>query len=415
MRLPGKRQMKEPQSEIKRHFETLAVHAGAGPEEGCPALVRPMQMSASFALPEFGPELFDALLLESDRPPHAYSRWSNPSLRSLEEKLAALEGGEAAMVTASGMAAVSAVILGLLKKGDHLVAQELCYVGAQELFGEYLQSYGIEVSLVDTSESGQVIAALKPNTKVIYAETPANPVLRIADIKALAAIAAKAGASLVVDSTYATPYLQQPLALGADLVIHSLTKYINGHGDALGGVVIGRQPAIKDLRRKMLVHLGGAASPFNAWLIARGAATLPLRMEKHCANAMALASYLASHPAVERVLYPGLPDHPHHQVASAQMKAYGGMLAFQLREGLSAAIRMADRIKVFSFATSLGHPHSLIFYYPTDLYIDQAAYLSEAQKKTIRGQWMGEGMVRVSAGLENIEDLLEDLEAALKV
>lgn len=399
--------------EKQKHFETLAVHAGAGPEEGNPALVRPVQMSASFALPEFGPELFDALLLESDRPAHAYSRWSNPGLRSLEDKLAALEDGEAAMVTATGMAAVSAVILGLLKKGDHLVAQELCYVGSQELFGEHLQNYAIDVSLVDTSDLGQVEAALQPNTKMIYVETPSNPLLRIADIKALAAIANRVGATLVVDSTYATPYLQKPLALGADLVIHSLTKFINGHGDALGGVVIGSQPVIKELRKKMLVHLGGAASPFNAWLIARGATTLPLRMEKHCANAMTLAGFLKKHPAVEKVIYPGLPDHPHHQVAARQMSGYGGMLTFQLRDGLSAAIKMAEKIKVFTYATSLGHPHSLIFYYPTDLYIDQAAYLKESQKMTIREQWMGEGIVRVSVGLENIDDLIEDLEAAL--
>jgi cystathionine beta-lyase/cystathionine gamma-synthase len=401
--------------DYERHFETLAIHVGSGPEADRPALVRPVQLSASFALPEFGPELYDALLLESDCPPHAYSRWSNPTVRSLEDKLAALEGGEAAMVTASGMAAVSAVVLGFLKQGDHLLAQELCYVGSQELFGEYLQNYGIEVTLVDTSNLDQVRAALKPNTKMIYCETPANPILRISDIDALSEIARQAGIRLVVDSTYATPYLQKPLTLGADLVIHSLTKFINGHGDALGGVVVGSKVEIKELRKKMLVHLGGVASPFNAWLIARGAVTLPLRMDKHCSNALAIAHFLAAHPAVEKVFYPGLPDHPHYQVASRQMSAYGGMLIFQLREGLSAAIKMAERIKVFSYATSLGHPHSLVFYYPTDLYIDQAAYLSETQKKEIREHWMGEGIVRVSAGLENEADLLEDLNTALSV
>jgi len=398
----------------KIHFETLAIHAGAGPEEGSPGLVRPVQLSASFALPEFGPELFDALLLESDRPPHAYSRWSNPTIRSLEDKLAALEGGESAMVTASGMAAVSAVIFGFLKSGDHLLAQELCYIGTQELFGEHLQNFGIEVTLVDTSNLEQVKAALKPNTKMLYCETPANPILRISDINALAVIARQAGIKLVVDSTYATPYLQKPLSLGADLVIHSLTKFINGHGDVLGGIVIGSQDEIKALRKKMLVHLGGIASPFNAWLIARGVATLPLRMEKHCANALAIARYLASHPAVEKVTYPGLADHPHHQIAARQMSAFGGMLTFQLREGLSAAIKMAERINIFHYATSLGHSHSLIFYYPTDLYIDQVAYLTVTQKKNIREQWMGEGLVRVSAGLENEADLLEDLDLALK-
>ena len=396
-----------------KSLETLTIHAGSGPETGNPSLVRPIHASASFELPEFGPELFDALLLESDQPPHAYSRWSNPTVRSLEEKLAALEGGEAAMVTATGMAAVSAVILGLLKKGDHLIAQEICYVGSQELFAEYLQRYGISFTLVDTSKIEQVKAALQPNTKLIFAETPANPILRIADIRALTAVARQAGIKLVVDSTYATPVLQRPLELGADLVIHSLTKFINGHGDALGGVVIGTAGEIKMLRKSMLVHLGGAVSPFNAWLIARGLATLPLRMEKHCSNAAALAAFLDSHQAVGRVCYPGLASHPHHAVAASQMSDFGGMLTFTLKEGLSAAIKMAEKIKLFTYATSLGHPHSLLFYYPTDLYIDQAAYLSAEQKNSIHEEWMGEGIVRVSVGLESIDDLIEDLEHAL--
>jgi len=399
--------------ETKWHRDTLAVHSGSGPEEGSAALVRPVELSASFALPEFGPDLFDALLLESDNPPHAYTRWSNPGLRSLEEKLASLEGSEAAMVTATGMAAVSAVLLGLLQKGDHLVAQEICYAGTQELCGEHLARYGIEVSLVDTSDHDQVEAALRPNTKIIFTETPANPILRIADIAALSALARLAGAKLVVDSTYATPVLQRPLELGADIVIHSLTKFINGHGDALGGAVLGSAEQIKSLRKSMLIHLGAAASPFNAWLIARGALTLPLRMEKHCANAAALAAFLESHRAVERVFYPGLPSHPHHEVAVRQMSAYGGVLTFSLKEGIAAAVKMAEKIKLFTYATSLGHPHSLIFYYPTDLYIDQAAYLLAEQKQRVRRDWMGEGIIRVSAGLENCDDLLSDLENAL--
>jgi cystathionine gamma-synthase len=399
--------------ETKWHRDTLAIHSGSGPEEGSAALVRPVELSASFALPEFGPDLFDALMLESDNPPHAYTRWSNPGLRSLEKKLSSLEGSEAAMVTATGMAAVSAVLLGLLQKGDHLVAQEICYVGTQELCGEHLDRYGIEVTLVDTSDPDQVEAALRPNTKIIFTETPANPILRIADIAALSKLARQAGAKLVVDSTYATPVLQRPLELGADIVIHSLTKFINGHGDALGGAVLGSAEEVKSLRKSMLVHLGAAASPFNAWLIARGALTLPLRMEKHCANAAALAAFLESHRAVERVYYPGLPSHPHHQVAVRQMSAYGGVLTFSLKEGMTAAIKMAERIKLFTYATSLGHPHSLIFYYPTDLYIDQASYLLAEQKQRVRRDWMGEGIVRVSVGLENCDDLIEDLNQAL--
>lgn len=403
--------MEEKQKPLQ--LETIAVHAGSGPEAGRPSLVRPIEMSASFKLPDFGPELFDALLLESDNPPHAYSRWSNPGVRSLEEKLSTLEGAEAAMVTASGMAAVSAVVLGLLRKGDHLIAQEICYVGSQELFAEQLPRYGIEVSLVDTSDCKAVEAALHKNTRMIYIETPANPILRIADIRALATIAKQAGALLIVDSTYATPVLQRPLELGADLVIHSLTKFINGHGDALGGAVLGPAELIKNLRKSMLVHLGAVASPFNAWLIARGMLTLPLRMEKHCANAAALASYLERHPAVEKVFYPGLISHPHYHLAAEQMKNFGGMLTFIPREGLSGAIRLAEKIKLFTYATSLGHPHSLLFYYPTDLYLDQADYFSAEQRHSIRDQWMGEGIVRISAGLENEHDLIDDLEQAL--
>ncbi len=404
---------RKEKTEVSKHLETLVVHAGAGPEDGSASLVRPIQMSASFDLPEFGPDLFDALLLDSDRPPHAYSRWSNPGVRALEDKLAAIEGAEAAMVTATGMAAVSSVALGLLKKGDHLIAQEVCYVGSQELFGELLPSYGIEVTLLDTSNLSLVEQALQDNTKMLYVETPANPLLRIADIKGLSVIAKQAGALLAVDSTYATPVLQKPLNLGADLVIHSLTKFINGHGDALGGVILGRADLLKMLRKSMLVHLGGAASPFNAWLIARGIQTLALRMDKHCANALALASFLEQHPAVERVFYPGLPSHPHHQLASEQMSGFGGMLTFILKDGLNAAIRMAEKINIFTYATSLGHPHSLLFYYPTDLYIDQISYLTDDQKLKIRKEWMGEGIVRVSAGLENTEDLIADLEQAL--
>ncbi len=395
------------------HYETLAVHAGSGPEPGSASLVRPVHMSASFELPEFGPELFDALLLESDQPPHAYSRWSNPSVRSLEAKLAALESAEAAMVTSTGMAAVSSVIFGLLKAGDHLVAQDVCYIGSQELFGEHLQCYGISVTLVDTSDLKQVENALQENTRMVYLETPANPVLRIADIKAASKLARSAGARLVVDSTYATPLLQKPLQLGADLVIHSLTKFINGHGDTLGGVVLGQKEIIKKLRKSMLVHLGSAASPFNAWLISRGMVTLPLRMEKHCANAIALATFLEGHPAVERVFYPGLKSHPHYRLASEQMKDFGGIVTFSLKEDLSAAIKMANSLKIFSYATSLGHPHSLVFYYPTDLYIDQAEYLTDKQKKEIREDWMGKGIVRISAGLENINDLVDDIDQAL--
>lgn len=405
-----------------RSPHTLAVHAGEEPDAETGALRLPLHMATTYKLPGFGQRLFDALLMTSERPPHAYTRWSNPTIRALEDRLAALEAAEGpagrrqkvgCVATASGMAAVSALLLTLLGKGDHVVASEVCYAGSVELFGEHLPRWGIEVSLVDTSDLRQVQAALRPNTRLLYVETPANPILRIADLEALADLAHGAGALLAVDSTWAGPTLQKPLALGADYVVHSLTKYLNGHGDALGGAVLGPVKGVQRIRKEMLVHLGGALSPFNAWLIQRGLVTLPLRMERHCHNAMAVAQFLDQHPRVSRVVYPGLESHPHHGLASRQMAGYGGMLTFQLKGGLGAAISLAERIRLFRYATSLGHAHSLLFYYPTDLYVDAVAYLDARQKAGIR-EWTGNGIVRASIGLEDPDDLIADLDQALR-
>jgi methionine-gamma-lyase len=401
-------------------FDTLAVHAGENPDPQNGAMRLPLHMATTFKLPRFGGKLFEALMLEAPRAPYAYTRWSNPTLRALEDRLVALETNglaegkpfHAAVVTASGMAAVSALVLTLLSSGDHLIASEVCYAGAVELFGMHLPRLGIQVSLVDTSDLQQVREALRPDTRLIYVETPANPILRIADLEGLSQLAHQAGVPLAVDSTWASPVLQRPLSLGADYVIHSLTKYQNGHGDALGGVVIGPQEQIQRIRRDMLVHLGGAMSPFNAWLILRGLVTLPLRMQRHCESALQVAQFLESHPRVSRVFYPGLESHPHFALAGRQMSGYGGMLTFQLKDGLGGAIDLAEKIRLFTYATSLGHAHSLLFYYPTDLYVDAAPYLSNEQKVRIR-EWTGEGIVRVSVGLEAPQDLIADLNQAL--
>lgn len=394
-------------------FETLAVHAGEAADPTTGALRLPLHMATTFKLPRFGVKLFDALMMDSARPPFAYTRWGNPTLRALEDRLSALEGAQAAVVTASGMAAISALVLTFLSSGDHLIASEVCYAGAVELFGLHLPRFGIEVSLVDTSDLEQVRAALRPNTKIIYVETPANPILRIADIAALAGIAHEAGALLAVDSTWAGPCLQKPIALGADFVLHSLTKYLNGHGDALGGAVLGSEKNMQRLRKEMLVHLGGALSPFNAWLILRGLVTLSLRMQQHCNSALQVARFLESHPKVERVFYPGLESHPHHELAARQMSGFGGMLTFRLKGGLGAAITLAEKIRLFSYATSLGHAHSLLFYYPYDLYIDAAPFYTAEQKLRIR-EWTGDGLIRASIGLESADDLIRDLDRALR-
>ena len=391
-------------------FDTQAVHAGQEPDPVTGSVTPPIHMTTTFKLPEPGPRLMDALFLRGDRPPHVYSRWSNPSVRTLEEKMAALEGAEAGVAFASGMAAVSSVLFTFLSAGDHVVASDVCYAGTAELLGLHAGRYGIEVSLVDTSDAAAVRQALRPNTRLVYIETPANPILRLTDIAAVAGIAHQAGVPLVVDSTFATPVFQRPLALGADFVLHSMTKYLGGHGDALGGIVVGAREEVHRIREGMLIHLGGAMSPFNAWLINRGLATLSLRMQKHQSSALAVARFLEQHPKVRRVLYPGLESHPQHDLARRQMSGFGGMVVAQM--DTETATNLVQQVGVFTYATSLGDYQSLLFYYPTEMYVDSAAYLDAEQKRAVR-EWAGDGIMRISIGLEDPEDLIADLDGAL--
>lgn len=398
---------------MPQSFETKAIHAGHHADPLTGSLVEPLHLGASYRLPGFGIKLFDALNLQSEEAAHVYSRWSNPTLRSLEKRLAALEEAQSGLVFATGMAAISALFLTFLNSGDHIIASEVCYAGTVELLGIHMPRWGVQVSLVDTSDLQQVEDALRPNTRMVFIETPANPVLRITDIAAVSQIAHAAGALLAVDSTFASPALQKPITLGADYVVHSLTKYINGHGDALGGVILGPSDGVRKIRREMLVHLGGAMAPFNAFLVLRGIETLPLRMKQHCANAAILAEFLENHPRVERVFYPGLPSHPHHALASRQMSAPGGMVSFRLKGGLGAAITLAEKIRVFTYATSLGHPNSLLFFYPYDLYVDAMPFYTPLQKAGIHA-WTGDGLLRASVGLEDAADLVKDLDQALR-
>jgi len=391
-------------------FDTQAVHAGQEPDPATGSVTPPIYMTTTFKLPEPGPRLMDALFLRGERPPHVYTRWSNPSLRTLEEKMAALEGAEAGLAFASGMAAVSSVLFTFLGAGDHVVASDVCYAGTVEFLGLHAGRYGIEVSLVDTSDAEAVRRALRPNTRLVYVETPANPILRLTDIAAVADIAHQAGAPLVVDSTFATPVLQRPLSLGADFVLHSMTKYLGGHGDALGGIVVGAREGIHKIRQEMLIHLGGAMSPFNAWLINRGLATLSLRMQKHQESALGVARFLEGHPKVRRVLYPGLESHPQHDLARRQMSGFGGMVVAQM--DMETAANLVQQVRVFTYATSLGDYQSLLFYYPTELYVDSASYLDADQKRAYR-EWAGDGVMRISIGLEDVEDLIADLDWAL--
>jgi canavanine-gamma-lyase len=313
------------------------------------------------------------------------------------------------------MAATSALFLTLLSSGDHVVASEVTYAGVAELLRDTLPRFGVKVSLVDLSEPGALAAALRPETKLVHCESPANPINRLTDLEAVAAIAHAAGAKVSCDSTFASPVATQPHALGVDYVIHSLTKYVGGHGDALGGAVAGNAADVGALRLEASIHGGGVLSPFNAWLIARGAATLPLRMQAHEETALAVARWLEANPKVTRTLYPGLPSHPQHALARRQMRNFSGMIAFQVgsaETGAALAARMTKELQVIHYAVSLGHHRSLIFWMPTaDLMA--SSFRLEGEALTRYRAFAGDGIFRLSVGFEDAEDLIADLARVL--
>jgi cystathionine beta-lyase/cystathionine gamma-synthase len=323
-----------------------------------------------------------------------------------------MEDADACIAFASGMAASMALMLGRLSAGDHLIISDTSYAGTAELARQTLIRLGIQVTAVDCSNPANVEAALRETTRMIWVETPANPILRLTDIGAVATIAQRTGTELAVDSTFATPIATQPLALGAHWVIHSLTKYIGGHGDALGGAVLGWKQAIRELSLEAGVHFGGTISPFNAWLIMRGAATLPLRMRAHAESAMRIAEFLESHPTVKRVIYPGLPSHPQHDLARRQMDNFSGMIAFQVANGPATAARMAEELQIIHYAVSLGHHRSLIYWIGTDEIMASSFQLSGEQLASYRA-FAGDGVFRLSVGLEDTDDLCLDLDRGL--
>jgi cystathionine beta-lyase/cystathionine gamma-synthase len=397
----------------KKAFSTRSIHTGEPADPSTQAVEPSLVLSTNFV---FNPDEagFSAETLD-DKTPNVYSRWSTPTVRALEEKLADLEDGEDALCFASGMSAISALILGTLHSGDHLVLSDVCYAGVAELARNTLPGFGIEVTTANFSDLEAVTAAVKPNTRLLWAETPCNPILRLTDIAAVAEIAHSAGALLGVDSTMATPVATKPLNLGADLVAHSLTKYLNGHGDALGGVIIGRREFLAKLRQGALIHFGGALSPFNAWLIRRGLHTLELRMRAHQDGALRVASYLESHPAIKRVIYPGLPSHPQYALAQRQMSNTSGMLTFQTKEdGMEVARRFYRKLQDFTYAVSLGKQRSLLFHISTDDILKSSFSLQGTALKSYR-DFAGDGIFRVSIGLEAPEDLCADLDQALRI
>ena len=381
----------EPVPPRKHGFETLAIHAGQEPDPTAGAVTVPIYQTSTFAQEAVG-----------KHKGYEYARTGNPTRTALETCLAALEGGAWGLAFASGMAATDAVAH-LLSSGDHVVMADDIYGGTYRLFARVFDRVGIELSAVDMRDPANVRAALTRSTKLVWMESPTNPMLKIVDIAAVAAVARDAGALAVVDNTFASPYLQQPLGMGADLVLHSTTKYIGGHSDVVGGALIGNDADLRDRLAFIQNAAGGVPGPFDSWLVLRGAKTLAVRMERHSDNAQAIAEWLAQHEKVARVNYPGLPTHEGHDVARRQMRSFGGMLSFELKDGEAAAMRAVSRTRIFALAESLGGVESLI----------------EVPLAMTHGSVKGTklappaGLVRLSIGIESVDDLVTDLAQAI--
>jgi O-succinylhomoserine sulfhydrylase len=339
-------------------------------------------------------------------PGNIYSRFTNPTVRNFEERLAALEGGERCMATASGMAAIFSTCLGLLKAGDHLVASQSIFGATVTLLNNILAKFAIQTTFVNLTDLDSWRAAIQPNTKLLFLETPSNPLTEIADIQALAELAHAHNCLLVVDNCFCTPVLQQPLSLGADIVIHSATKYLDGQGRCVGGAVVGPEKLVGGDIFAILRSGGPTMSPFNAWVFLKGLETLHLRMQRHCDNAEALAQWLATQAAVERIYYPGLPSHPQHNLAQTQQNRFGGLIAFEVKGGQEAAWRIIDSTRIMSITANLGDVKTTITHPASTTH----GRITPEQR---RAAGINEGLIRISVGLEDIEDLQADLSRGL--
>ncbi len=392
-------------------WQTRAVHAGETPDPATGATTPNIVMSTTYAA---DPSVQFSIADQEGAAAagYVYTRWGNPTIQQLAKKLAALEGARRCVLFGSGMAAISALFLHLLKSGDHVLMSDVTYAGASELANEILPKMGIHIDRVDMSDLEAVEKAIQPETRLVYLETPCNPLCRLTDIAEVSRLAKRVGAWVAVDSTFATPLATRPIELGADFVIHSLTKFLGGHGDAIGGALLGPKQELLALQQNALVRLGGIISPFNAWLILRGLATFPLRMKAHETNALIVAQWLEAHPKVKRVIYPGLVSHPQHELAKRQMSNFSGMLTFQVEDGPGTAQVLAKHLQVFHYAVSLGHHKSLLFYMDTASLLQSSFWLTEIQEASYR-VFAGEGIFRVSIGIEDASDLCADLEQAL--
>jgi cystathionine gamma-synthase len=374
-------------------FETLAIHAGQEPEQRTGAVVPPIYQTSTFAQHAVG----------NPREGYEYARSANPTRDALQECLAALEGGRRGLTFASGLAAEDTLLRAVCKPGDHVVIPDDAYGGTFRLFAKVAQRWGLDWTVAKISDVDAVRAAVRPNTRVIWVETPTNPLLGIADIAGLSAVAHDRGALLVVDNTFASPYLQQPLSYGADVVVHSTTKYVGGHSDVVGGALV---VADEGLAQELEYHqnaMGAINGPFDAWLTLRGVKTLGVRMDRHCDNAERVVEFLTAHKKVAQVLYPGLPEHPGHETAAKQMRRFGGMVSFRAAGGEAAALAICNRTKLFVLAESLGGVESLIEHPGRMTHASVAGSELEVPAD----------LVRLSVGIETVDDLVADLEQAL--
>jgi cystathionine beta-lyase/cystathionine gamma-synthase len=375
-------------------FATRAIHVGQEPDPCTGAVTVPIYPTSTYVQQELG-----------KHKGYEYSRVSNPTRTRLEENLAALEGGLASRVFASGMAAINAITT-LLKSGDHLVCGNDLYGGVPRLFNQILADFGLQFTYVDTSDPDNVTRAIRKNTRMVYVETPTNPMMTVSDIGAIGDVCRRKGVDLVVDNTFMSPYFQQPIALGADMVVHSTTKFLNGHSDGLGGAVVCTRPEQAEKLAFVQKAAGAILSPFECWLVLRGVKTLAIRMKQHDENGRVVAEFLAQHKKVAKVFYPGLQDHPQHQLAKRQMSGFGSMISFETGS-LPNAKKILKKVRVCSLGESLGGVETLISHPATMTH----AALGEKGRKQIG---ITDGMVRISVGIEDVDDVLADLDEALK-
>ncbi|MCS1350694.1 methionine gamma-lyase [Mechercharimyces sp. CAU 1602] len=385
------------------HMDTDLVHGSIQPCSQTGAIVPPIYQTSTFVFSdaEQGEQRF-----AGTEEGYIYTRLGNPTLAMLEDHIAQMEDAEAGVAFSSGMGAISSVLISLLASGDHMLCSDGVYGCTYGLQSMLQEKFKVATNYVDMSDLKQVEQAIKPETKVIFVETPINPTMKIADIAAISRMAHQHGAVLVVDNTFCTGYLQKPIALGADIVVHSATKYIGGHGDVIAGIAVGKQDMMENIRQTTLKDIGGVLSPFDAWLLLRGVRTLAVRMDRHVQNAQRIASYFQHHTAVQTVLYPGLSDHPQHELAKRQMKAAGGVISFRVCGGKEEARHVLDSVKLCKLTVSLGEVSSLI---------QHPATMTHAVIPAERRQQMGitDNLIRIAVGIEHVDDIIFDLEQAL--